>query len=60
MCVDTKKAFDTVWLQGVFYKLFKLGITGIMWTLLVNAHTDMASCVQVNSIRSSSFLPTRD
>ena len=26
-----------------------------MWTLLVNAHTAMASCLQVNGIRSNSF-----
>ena len=53
--LDTKKTFGTVWLQGVFYKLFKLEFTGKMWTLPVNAHTDMASCVQVNGIRSGSF-----
>ena len=41
--------------KAFFYKLFKLGITGKMWTLLVNAHTAMASCLQVNGIRSISF-----
>ena len=41
--------------KAFFYKLFKLGITGKMWTLLVNAHTAMASCLQVNGIRSNSF-----
>ncbi len=53
--LDTKQAFDTVWLSGVFHKLHKLGVTGKMWSLLVDAHSNMTSCVLVNGIRSPTF-----
>ena len=41
--LDTKQAFDTVVLDGVFYKMSTLSITGKIWRLLVDAHTNMSS-----------------
>ncbi|MES9881905.1 MAG: reverse transcriptase family protein, partial [Sedimenticola sp.] len=54
--LDTKQAFDTVWLPGVFHKLSTLGIKGRMWSILVDAHSNMTSCVLANGIRSPTFL----
>jgi hypothetical protein len=43
--LDTKQAFDTVWLDGVFQNFHQLRITGKMWSPLVDAQTCMSSCV---------------
>lgn len=32
--LDTSNAFDTVWRNGLVFKLFKLGITGKIWSLI--------------------------
>lgn len=34
--LDTSNAFDTVWRNGLLYKLFNLGITGKTWSLIQN------------------------
>lgn len=62
--LDTQQAFDTVWLNGEFKKLHDLGITGKMWILLVDAHTNMTSCVSTqfslkyNKIRQGGVIST--
>ena len=43
--LDTSKAFDVVWINGLFYKLFKFGICGRVWRLLRNAYTSMHSSI---------------
>jgi hypothetical protein len=56
MCtLDTCQAFDTVWLEAIFLKLNKLGVTGKLWTLIVDAHSEMKSCVIANGIQSRFF-----
>ena len=32
--LDSVKAFDTVWIDGLFYKLYNIGIRGKTWRLL--------------------------
>ena len=32
--LDSKKAFDTVWQDGLFFKLYEIGLTGKTWRVL--------------------------
>ena len=40
--LDVRKAFDTVWVDRLSYKLFKeLGIEGKMWLTIKDLYTDV-------------------
>ena len=44
--LDVKKAFDTVWIDGLLFKLFSdLGINGRMWLALKDLKTDIKARV---------------
>ena len=53
--LDVKKAFDCVWHDGLFYKLYKSGVNKTFCRLIVNMYTDMFSCVRNRGHRSSWF-----
>ena len=53
--LDTSKAFDTVWRPGLMYKLYDLGITGKLWSLINQCHQDTVSSVVVNQTQSEWF-----
>ena len=53
--LDTKQAYDTFWLDGIFCKLHQFGIQGKPWRLLKEAHVDMRSCVYLNGMQSKWF-----
>lgn len=53
--LDTQKAFDTVWHEGLFYKLFKAGLNGKLWRLLRSWYKVSRSVVWVAGQHSSSF-----
>ena len=43
------KAFDTMWINGMLYKLYhNKGITGKMWHLIRNWYTNMKEFVAVD------------
>ena len=45
-CVlDASSAFNTVWQDGLFYKLFNIGVNGRLWRVLRAAHNNVHSCV---------------
>ena len=44
--LDVRKAFDTVWIDGILYKLFsELGIGGRMWKVMKDLHTNVKAQV---------------
>jgi exonuclease III len=53
---DAKKAFDTVWIEGLFFILYCNGIRGKLWRLLRKAYIDCWSAVLVNGSISDWFL----
>ena len=51
-------AFDSVWHQGLFVKMYELGIKGKLWRVLVEAYKDMETCVLVNGSYSK-WIPVK-
>ena len=52
---DTKKAFDTVWIDGLFYMLYVRGVRGKLWRLLRSAYMDCLCAVLLGGKLSSWF-----
>ena len=44
---DVAKAFDTVWIDGLFKQIFDLGIKGRTWRLLYRCYVDFKCCVKI-------------
>ena len=53
--LDNEKAFDRIWLNGLFYKLYHFGINGKLWRILRSKYTSMQSCVKLGQFTSSPF-----
>ena len=53
--LDVKKAFDCVWHDGLFYKLYQSGINKVFCKLIINMYTDMHSCVSGRGFKSDWF-----
>ena len=54
--IDYKKAFDTVWREGLWYKLSKSGIKGKVFNLIKNMYDDIKSCVSYQQEKSDFFV----
>ena len=54
--LDVKKAFDCVWHEGLFYKLYHSGINKVFCKLIINMYTGMSSCVRGRGFKSD-WLP---
>ena len=54
--LDVRKAFDTLWIDGLLYKLFtELGIKGRMWVAIKDLYTDVKAQVLYSGSLSRSF-----
>ena len=53
--LDVKKAFDCVWHEGLFYKLYHSGINKVFCKLIINMYTGMSSCVRGRGFKSDWF-----
>lgn len=53
--LDARKAFDSVWVKGLFYKMYKLGIKGKLWRLLLIWYSDLKCKVRIGDTYSEEF-----
>ena len=53
--LDAKKAFDSVWLNGLFYKMYKQGMNGKTWRILQQLYTNCICCVVAGNCASRWF-----
>ncbi len=57
--LDIQKAFDTVWHNGLLYKLYKLGIKGKLWQIIKHYYSNLKYCVKVNGVISNEIPVSR-
>ena len=53
--IDLKKAFDTVWREGLLFKLFKYGISTKVCKLIENMYNNLNTCIKVGHNRTEFF-----
>ena len=53
--VDFRKAFDSVWHEGLFYRLLSYGINGKMFQLIKNLNSKSTSKVKIDNYKTSAF-----
>ena len=54
--LDVRKAFNTVWIDGLLYKLFsELGVKGKMFAMIKALYTDVESFVYFNGVSTKAF-----
>ena len=54
--LDFQKAFDTVWIDGLMYKLFSdLGVNGKLWLAIKDLYTDVKARVLFSGALSREF-----
>ena len=53
--LDVSKAYDTVWIDGLFFKLHKMGIDGKLWRLMYRTYLNFKSRVRIEDKSSEWF-----
>ena len=46
--VDFKRAFDTVWHQGLFFKLRQIGVSDLFYNILKDMYRQTNLCVKID------------
>ena len=46
--LDVRRAFDSVWVDGLFHRLYALGVTGRTWRILYKTYVNFRCRVRVN------------
>ncbi len=54
--LDTRKAFDTVWINGLLFKLLNMGVDMKLWRLLKNHYDGFKCSVMSGGQPSEQFL----
>ena len=57
--VDFRKAFDSVWHEGLFYKLFKVNIGGNFYNLIKSLYCNSSCSIRVGENKTRSFSYSR-
>ena len=47
--LDVVKAFDSIWMNGLFYRLCELVIRGMTWRLLFKTYLDFKRCARIQN-----------
>ena len=55
-CIDSTKAYDMLWRDGLWYHLHNIGIVGKMWRVIKNLYNNTSASVIINGILTESFL----
>ena len=53
--LDVKKAYDTVWRDGLWYKMWEMGIKGKMWRVVRSLYVNNRSCIFLEGKSSDYF-----
>ena len=53
--LDVSKAFDSVWIDGLFYQLYVLGIKGRVWRILYQCYQNFKCKVRIQDKYSDSY-----
>ena len=55
--LDVRKAFDTIWTDGLLYKLYhELGINSKLWLIIKELYTNIHACVTYNGFLRRDFV----
>ena len=50
---DVSKAFDSVWVDGLFFQMHKIGIQDSLWRILYKMYINFSCCVRIGSLNST-------
>ena len=53
--LDTRQAYDTVWRDGLWFRLWNEGVVGRMWRMLRVIYDGTTARVRVNGARTTAF-----
>ena len=53
--LDAEKAFDSVWKEGLMFKLFDIGLRGKIWKIIYNSYENFKCMFLVNGVLSYPF-----